>query len=66
MARSIESLNRSVWLGRSQRLTTFESRFVKPLVFPGKVKVYLDDENGIFVGDAPGGPAYLAGTYATH
>ena len=63
MARSIESLNRTLWLGRTQRLATFEARFVKPLVFPGRVKVFLDDEKGIFVGDAPGGPAYLTGSY---
>jgi len=65
MARTIESLNRSVWLGRPGRLRTFEARFVKPLRFPGSVKVYLDRENGVFVGNAPGGPAFLTGSFTT-
>lgn len=63
MARSIESLNRTLWMGRPQRLRSFDSRFVKPLAYPGRVKVYVDDECGIYVGEAPGGPAYLTGSY---
>jgi len=63
MARAIESLNRTLWLGRPQRIRTFESRFVKPLAYPGVVKVYVDDDRGIYVGEAPGGPAYLIGSY---
>jgi len=66
MARSIESMNGTLWLGRPQRLHTFEARFVKPLVFPGSVKVYVDNKGGVFVGQAPGGPAYLTGNYTTH
>lgn len=65
MARAIESLNGSLWLGRPGRLATFECRFVKPLVFPGKAKVYLDDLSNVYIGDAPGGPAYLTGEFTT-
>jgi hypothetical protein len=65
MARTIESLNRTVWMGRPRRLRTFESRFVKPLRFPGSVKVYLGGDNEVFVGDARGGPACLTGKFTT-
>ncbi len=65
MARTVESLNRSIFLGQPIKLSTFESRFVKPLVFPGKTKVYLDENNTVFVGNAPGGPAYLTGEFST-
>jgi hypothetical protein len=32
-------------------------------VLPAKVGLYIDDDS-VFVGDAPGGPAYLVGTYS--
>lgn len=65
LARTIESLNRSVWLGRPGRLRTFESRFVKPLRFPGTARVFLTPGNEVFVGSAPGAPACLAGRFTT-
>lgn len=65
MARTVENLNRSVLVGRPDRMTMFESRFVKPLVFPGEAKVYLDDNNEVYVGKAPGGPAVLTGNFST-
>lgn len=64
MARTIESLNRSMWLGRPGRLAAFECRFIRPLVFPGQAKVFADGDR-VFVGDAPGGPVYLAGGFTT-
>ena len=65
MARTIETLNAVVWLGRPRRLSTFEARFVKPLVFPGSAGVYIDGTGGVFVGKAPGGPACLTANYTT-
>lgn len=65
MARTVETLNRRLWFGQIHRLSTFESRFVKPIVFPGEAKVYLDDMNTVFVGKALGGPAYLSGNFTT-
>ncbi|MDP7114513.1 MAG: MaoC/PaaZ C-terminal domain-containing protein [Myxococcota bacterium] len=63
MARLAESLNRQLWSGDVSRLASLEVRFVRPLRLPAKVGVYVDDEGGCFVGDAPGGPAYFSGTY---
>jgi hypothetical protein len=63
MARAIEGLNRSLFSGDVRRLEAIDVKFTKPLVLPAKVGLYVDDEN-VFVGDAPGGPAYLVGTYS--
>ena len=63
MARAIEGLNRVLWAGDTSRLKTFDCRFTRPLVLPARVGLYTDDTGGVFVGDAPGGPAYLMGTF---
>ena len=63
MARAIEGLNRSLFSGDVSRLETVDVKFTKPLVLPAKVGLYVED-NRVFVGDAPGGPAYLVGTYS--
>jgi len=64
MARMAESLDRQLWSGDVSRLGSLEVRFVRPLPLPAKVGVYVDDEGGCFVGEAPGGPAFFSGTYA--
>ena len=66
MARAVESLNRNLWAGCPDRLKSLEVRFVKPLVYPSNVGVYLDEGGGLFVGDAHGGPAYMTGHITTH
>ena len=38
-------------------------RFVRPLILPAKVGLYVDGQGGVWVGDAPGGPAYMQGSY---
>ena len=38
-------------------------RFEARMKLPAEVGLYIDDER-VFVGDAPGGPAYLVGTYS--
>ena len=63
MARLAESLNRQLWVGDVSRLASLDVRFVKPLPLPAEVGVYVDDECGCHVGEAPGGPAYFSGSY---
>ena len=63
MARAIEGLNRSVFSGDVSKLESIDVQFTKPLVLPAEVGLYVDDDR-VFVGDAPGGPAYLVGTYS--
>jgi len=66
MSRTIESLNKALWLGRPDRLLKFECRFVKPIVFPGQIKVFVDDDNNVSIGNAPGGPAFLTGKFTPY
>jgi hypothetical protein len=63
MARAIEGLNRSVFCGDVSMLESIDVQFKRPLVLPAEVGLYIDDDR-VFVGDAPGGPAYLVGTYS--
>ncbi len=62
LARAIEGLNRARFAGDTTALTEIDVRFTRPLVLPARVGLYLDG-NKLYVGDAPGGPAYLEGTY---
>lgn len=62
MARAIESLNRTRFAGATDRLRVVDVQFTRPLVLPARVGLYETDSS-IYVGDAPGGPAYLVGTY---
>ena len=64
MARAIEGLNRGLFAGDVDALKEVHVRFTRPLVLPAKVGLYVHDQQ-LFVGDAPGGPAYLTGTYTT-
>ncbi len=63
-ARAIEALNRARFAGDPSRLAAIEARFSRPLVLPARVGVYVKD-GSIWVGDAPGGGAYLEGTFTT-
>lgn len=65
LAHALEGLNQHLWLGDVHRLSRVEVRFVKPLVLPARVGLYVvPTEAGmeVFVGDAPGGPAYMRGS----
>jgi acyl dehydratase len=64
-ARAIEALNRSRFAGDPSRLTAIDARFSRPLVLPARVGVYVSSDGGIWVGDAPGGGAYLEGRFET-
>ncbi len=65
MGRAIEAINRNVLAGDVTAMKTFDCRFTRPLHIPARVGVYVDAQNGVYVGDAPGGPAYLVGSYET-
>jgi acyl dehydratase len=62
MARAIEALNRARFAGAVDRLRTVDVKFTKPLVLPARVGVYQSGDK-VWVGDAPSGPAYLAGSF---
>ena len=64
-ARAIEALNRSRFAGDPSRLKVIDARFSRPLVLPARVGVYVTNDGGIWVGDAPGGGAYLEGRFET-
>jgi acyl dehydratase len=63
-ARAIEGMNRAMFAGDVRRIRVFDCKFTRPLVLPARVGLYVAGD-GVFVGDAPGGPAYLVGTYTT-
>jgi acyl dehydratase len=64
-ARAIEALNRSRFAGDPTRLAVIDARFSRPVVLPARVGVYVTNEGGIWVGDAPAGGAYLEGRFET-
>lgn len=62
MARAIEGLQRTIFAGSVHALRVVDVKFTKPLVLPAKVGLYVRGDE-LYVGDAPGGPAYLVGTF---
>jgi hypothetical protein len=64
MARTVEGLNRGLFGGDVKRIKKWSCRFTKPMVLPAKAAVFVKD-NEVFVGVAPGGPAYLVGSFET-
>jgi acyl dehydratase len=62
MARAIEGLQRTVFSGSIHALRVVDVKFTKPLLLPAKVGLYVRGDE-IWVGDAPGGPAYLTGSF---
>ncbi len=62
-ARAIEALNRARFSGDPYRLKLVDARFSKPLLLPARVGVYVTPQGGLWVGDAPGGGAYLEGSF---
>ena len=64
MARTAEGLNRGLFSGSVRSLQQLDVRFTRPLVLPAAVGLYVLDDS-VFVGDAPGGPAYLVGSFNT-
>ena len=62
MARAIEGLNRAHFSGDVDAMKTVDVQFTRPLILPARVGLYLDGQD-FYVGDAPGGPAYLTGSF---
>jgi len=65
MARAMEGLQRTLLAGSVRAIRVLDVKFTKPLVLPAKVGLYVKGES-LWVGDAPGGPAYLVGTFQTN
>ena len=63
MARAMEGLNKTV-VAPGETIRLLDVRFTRPLVLPARVGLYRLG-NEVFVGDAPGGPAYLTGQFVT-
>ncbi|MBI4700128.1 MAG: hypothetical protein HY744_03000 [Deltaproteobacteria bacterium] len=61
MARAMEGVVRNVLSGDVNAIAAFDVKFTRPLVLPAKVGLYLADGGLVYVGDAPGGRAYLEG-----
>jgi acyl dehydratase len=49
--------------GDASGLRSLDVRFTRPLLLPARAGVYVTTAGELFVGDAPGGAAYLAGRY---
>lgn len=67
MARAIEALNKNVFVGATP-ITAWDCQFTRPLVLPARVRVFVaedGDTRSVWVGDAPGGAAYMKGTFTT-
>jgi acyl dehydratase len=62
LARAIEALQRGLFAGDVDALAGIDVRFTRPLVLPARVGVYVRGDR-VWVGDAPGGPAYLEGSF---
>lgn len=64
LARTYEGLVRHRLGGDASQLTVLDVKFTRPLVLPHDVGLFqLDDQ--VFMGDAPGGPAYMVGRFET-
>jgi acyl dehydratase len=65
MARAMEGLQRTLFAGSVRAIRVLDVKLTKPLVLPAKVGLYVKGQS-LWVGDAPGGPAYLMGTFETN
>ncbi len=63
LARAVEGLQRALFAGAVDRLTDIDVRFARPLLLPARVGLYVAGGGAVFVGDAPGGFAYLTGRF---
>jgi acyl dehydratase len=67
LACSVEAVVRNRLAGRIDRLDSIDVRFLKPLILPQDLGVYVveqdDGTHTIATGAAPGGPAFMLGAY---
>lgn len=64
LAIALEALIGVVFAGDPTPLTSVDVKFVRPLLLPHDVAVFVDG-NALFVGENPGGPAFMTGVF-TH
>jgi hypothetical protein len=62
LARAVAALDRARFAGDPLRLAVIDARFTRPLVLPARAGVYVQ-EGRAWVGDAPGGTAYLDASF---
>lgn len=62
MSRAYEGLKHAEFNGRDD-ISVFDVKFTKPLVLPAEVGLFVDDDNGVYVGDEPNGSSYMSGYY---
>jgi hypothetical protein len=65
MGKTWETLVRTRFAGSATAIRSVDLKFTKPLVLPADVGLYLiaeDQHDRVWLGSAPGGPAYLVGT----
>ena len=65
MSRAVECINRTLFSGVVTTIKVLDVQFCQPLVLPARVGCYVAGDGEVYVGDAPGGPAYLKGTFET-
>lgn len=64
LAIALEALIGVLFAGASTPLTSVDVKFVRPLLLPHEVGVFVDGD-ALFVGENPGGPAFMTGVF-TH
>ena len=65
MSRAYEGVQQGMFSGAA-RIRVFDCKFTRPLVLPARVGLYVaEGDNGynVWVGDAPGGFAYMTGHF---
>lgn len=63
MSWSFEGLARGLFSGDVRRIKKLDANFTRPLVLPGEVGLYVWGDRQVGLGDAPGGPAYMTGSF---
>ncbi len=62
-AKAFEGIVRARLAGDVGQLRWLEADFTRPLLLPAQVGLYVHNERELFIGDAPGGAAYLVGRF---
>ena len=63
MARAMEGMHRGMFAGDVRALAYLSVRFTRPMTLPARVGLYVRGGE-VFVGNAPGGPAYMTGRFS--
>jgi hypothetical protein len=63
LGRTVEALVRARLAGDGNALRAIDVQFVRPVVLPARLGFFVDGD-AVSCGSAPGGPAYLTGTWS--